>query len=304
MIILNATEEDQLIAESDGTCNLGDACRVLVDLCQNTAGKSIQPGMMCVMCCRWYATNCWLENKPLEEKVYRNYHDEYDKEYFVPLSPNIGITFPIIRYDAELPLQIHTSIFRKLFHRYQYVPKGIEAPTPWNLMYCEKCNRVCNSIDRKFSIGFDNVLFDLESGKKICSKCKQQTCLKPSDRFGNVLYDTCAYSRCYICNTVTTCEMHTIQICKICNNSVYSILDKSNKRCYYCDTVLNDKKKFTMYNIKENNEVTQVFLCKIHTISRRVLTKFKKMYGGGVFDKEVFFAMMSHKRRSGQKRKN
>lgn len=317
MIVLSSEEENALLESPDGTCANGNECREVVDLSRKVSGRSIKTGMMCVLCCRYYVTKCWGNKTRLSRRTYRNYEDEYNKSVFVPFTPEIGITFPIVRYDAPTPLDVHGSTLRKLFNKYEC--NNAPSDQRWHLSYCEKCQRICNSIDRKHSIGFDGIMFDIERNVRTCKKCSTPIKDIACDEFGLVCYENNWYCKCYLCNTMTTCKrLRTVPICdnankvdlkgenedKIvdCTDVINQLMNKSNKRCFYCEMVLNDKKRFTTYSIKDDDDTVQVYLCKMHTIPRRLFTKFKKMFGSSVFDRETFYMMLSQKKRTTIKR--
>lgn len=297
MIILKSVDEAALLEANHGTCVEGNQCRVIQDLKKQTPGTSITHPMpnKCVLCCRWYVQMCYLNNSPLDPKVnlYRNFHDEYDMDVFTPFTPNLGITFPIVRYDAPMPIETKKS---QLMQVSSVVNEREPKPFDWFLLECPECKTFKNTMDKYFACGFDETVYDMSKNQILCMRCKTPTMKNFCDVYGNVLYESQYYSKCYFCTTVTTTKLATVQTCLDCTKQFENLLQKSNRKCFYCEVILNDKKKFTSYLVKDKGEVRLVYLCKLHSISRRTITKFKCLSNSNLFELETFISILNNKR--------
>lgn len=301
MYILSRQRENELVSVDDGTCCNEDKCRVFVDnMTSNLAGTAIIPGGPCVLCCRWYVFNCFTKGEPLDLNkhfYYRNIDGEYPNHAYIPFTPSIGLTFPFVSYASVGWMPSETTDHTNFFKIFEVVEtKNISNPSSWFIMNCKKCSRVANIMDIHHATGFKDAFYDFDKDAVCCKTCKQPFNKHFNDAFGNVMVENKWFSKCYFCDTTTETKFSTIQVCRECHDEISNLLNKSNKQCFYCEELVNDKKKSTSYQIiDDKGEHKTVYLCKPHTIPRRVLKKFKQ--GENVIDQQTFVNMLTYKKR-------
>lgn len=289
-IILPRAIQEHKVANPDGTCGQGDQCRHKLDYGSSIAGTALDFGdRSCVLCTRWYVHQCFLNNTPISKQVFTCIDDEYSMGDYLPMKPEIHLTFPMVSYTALEPFEETES---KLVNIFDIITDDREYNTT-KVYVCKgpKCKpyRVVNVSGKSYANGFVKCAYDILSGSMSCISCDTKVIPIESDLYENFNVEGTYYSKCGICDSLTDTRFTFYQLCAHCLSKINVYINKSSKNCYFCETMVNEKKRKS-YVL----DTGVVYLCKNHTLSRRLVNTLKT---GEVIKESTFISMLHQKRR-------
>ncbi len=271
-LVFSRAQEDESLANCDGTCASGPRCAIVVDL-GGTPGRALPGLSRCVLCCRVATTirfnDCMFHGSAREGRAvafnpYVNMSGDYDPSFYLDrFDTNIykAITGPFISYNSshyrlESPTKVIQDIpgdkslnwFDSIFKQRVCPwppPKSHVTSRPWSLTVCAnpKCKiNILTFINRAYAEGFDSAVYDMERDQLCCIKCRTPVTKIQSEVItrGDVAvgrhlflqYEDKWYSRCAFCRTVV--EFNKFRCPQTCDGCEKNYLDQAIESTKVC----------------------------------------------------------------------
>lgn len=271
-LIFSRAQEDEALANCDGSCASGPQCVIVVDL-GGTPGRALPSLSRCVLCCRAAATvrfnDCMFhgsaqEGRGIAFNPYVNMTGDYDTSYYLDrFDANVykAITGPFIayvqsHYKLESPTKVTQDIpgdktlnwFDRIFKQRVCPgppPKSHLTSNKWSIAVCSntKCKiNILTFINRAYAEGFDNTVYDMARDLICCIKCQNPVTKIQSEEITRgvvgvgqnffLQYEDKWYSRCAFCRTVV--EFNKFRCPQTCDACEKTYVDQAIESTKVC----------------------------------------------------------------------